>query len=119
MAAAVCWLRQGCTEHRIASLTKRWLLWAHRGSVGTWEVTSYVNEVLFRFKGGGSPNSGVALDAVVECAVAHDPLGCQDLIVDPAQELRAGVAAGIRGVPDQLGPPICESTLASDGARER
>ena len=67
--------------HRVASLTKRWLLGTHQGSVDDAHLTSYLNEFVFRFNRRRSRSRGMVFYRVLELAVAHAPVRYQDLIV--------------------------------------
>ena len=66
--------------HRIASLTKRWLLGTHQGSVADEHLPSYLNEFVFRFNRRTSRSRGMLFYRVLELAVSHDPVRYQDLI---------------------------------------
>jgi hypothetical protein len=45
--------------HRVASLTKRWLLGTHQGSVERAHLQSYLDEFTFRFNRRGSGSRGL------------------------------------------------------------
>lgn len=66
--------------HRVASLTKRWLLGTHQGSVDEAHLPSYLNEFVFRFNRRSSRSRGMVFYRVLEMAVAHDPVRYHDLI---------------------------------------
>lgn len=66
--------------HRVASLTKRWLLGTHQGSVDDAHLPSYLNEFVFRFNRRRSRSRGMVFYRVLELAVAHHPVRYQDLI---------------------------------------
>ena len=66
--------------HRVASLTKRWLLGTHQGSVGEAHLASYLNEFVFRFNRRRSRSRGMVFYRVLELAMVHGPVRYQDLI---------------------------------------
>lgn len=66
--------------HRVASLTKRWLLGTHQGSVDEAHLPSYLNEFVFRFNRRRSRSRGMVFYRVIELATAHDPVRYRDLI---------------------------------------
>lgn len=67
--------------HRVASLTKRWLLGTHQGAVEDAHLPSYLNEFVFRFNRRTSRSRGMVFYRVLELAVAHAPVRYKDLIV--------------------------------------
>ena len=66
--------------HRVASLTKRWLLGTHQGSVDEAHLASYLNEFVFRFNRRRSRSRGMVFYRVLELAMVHAPVRYQDLI---------------------------------------
>ncbi|MQA92995.1 MAG: hypothetical protein GEU90_22800 [Gemmatimonas sp.] len=66
--------------HRVASLTKRWLLGTHQGSVDEAHLARYLNEFVFRFNRRRSRSRGLVFYRVIELAAAHDPVRYRDLI---------------------------------------
>ena len=66
--------------HRVASLTKRWLLGTHQGSVDEAHLASYLNEFVFRFNRRRSRSRGMVFYRVLELAMVHGPVRYQDLI---------------------------------------
>jgi transposase-like protein len=68
--------------HRVASLTKRWLLGTHQGSVDDAHLQRYLDEFVFRFNRRTSGSRGLVFHRVLELAVGHDPVRYSDLIVD-------------------------------------
>lgn len=67
--------------HRVASLTKRWLLGKHQGAVEVNHLRSYLNEFVFRFNRRTSRSRGMVFYRVLQLAVAHSPVRYDDLIV--------------------------------------
>ena len=67
--------------HRVASLTKRWLLGTHQGSVDAAHLPSYLDEFVFRFNRRRSRSRGMVFYRVLELAVAHDPVRYKDIIL--------------------------------------
>jgi transposase-like protein len=66
--------------HRVASLTKRWLLGTHQGSTDDAHLPSYLNEFVFRFNRRTSRSRGMVFYRVLELAVAHAPVRYKDLL---------------------------------------
>lgn len=66
--------------HIVASLTKRWILGTHQGSVDEAHLTSYLNEFVFRFNRRRSRSRGMVFYRVLELAIAHDPVRYRNLI---------------------------------------
>jgi transposase-like protein len=69
--------------HKVASLSKRWLLGTHQGSVDDAHLASYLNEFVFRFNRRRSRSRGLVFYRVLELACAHDPVRYRDLIANP------------------------------------
>jgi len=67
--------------HRVASLTKRWLLGTHQGSVDDAHLPSDLNELVFRFNRPPPRSRGMVFHRVLELAVGHDPVRYEDIIV--------------------------------------
>jgi transposase-like protein len=67
--------------HRIASLSKRWLLGTHQGAVEDTHLPAYLNEFVFRFNRRHSRSRGMVFYRALELAVAHGPVRYQDLLV--------------------------------------
>ena len=57
--------------HRVASLTKRWLLGTHQGSVDEAHLPAYLNEFVFRFNRRRSRSRGLVFYRVLELAAGH------------------------------------------------
>ncbi|MGH3238202.1 MAG: IS1595 family transposase [Streptosporangiaceae bacterium] len=66
--------------HRVASLTKRWLLGTHQGSVEPAHLPAYLDEFVFRFNRRRSRSRGLLFYRVLELAAGHDPVRFSDLL---------------------------------------
>jgi transposase-like protein len=91
--------------HRIASLTKRWLLGTHQGSVADVHLPSYLNEFVFRFNRRTSRSRGMVFYRVLELAVAHAPVRYHDLIASRRPRRVPPVPPRKRGRPPSLQRP--------------
>jgi transposase-like protein len=91
--------------HRVASLTKRWLLGTHQGSVDEAHITSYLNEFVFRFNRRHSRSRGMVFYRVLQLAVAHDPVRYQDIIVTQRPRVQPPKPPRTRGRPPSLERP--------------
>ena len=91
--------------HRIASLTKRWLLGTHQGSVDDAHLPDYLNEFVFRFNRRRSRSRGMLFYRVLELAVAHDPVRYKDLIVKRRPRSEPPTPPQARGHPPSLERP--------------
>ncbi len=91
--------------HRVASLSKRWLLGTHQGSVGNAHLQSYLDEFVFRFNRRNSHSRGLAFYRVLELAVDHHPVRYTDLIHNPKPKSNPPTAPGGRGHPSSLDRP--------------
>ncbi len=91
--------------HRVASLTKRWLLGTHQGSVGPAHLGGYLNEFVFRFNRRNSRSRGMLFYRVLELAVAHDPVRYQDLIASRRPRAVPPVPPRKRGRPPSIERP--------------
>jgi hypothetical protein len=67
--------------HRVASLTRRWLLGAHRGAVEDAHLSGYLNEFVIRFNRRSSRSRAMLFYRLLEPAVAHAPVRYSDLII--------------------------------------
>lgn len=67
--------------HRVAALSKRWLLGTHQGSVDNNHLPGYLNEFCFRFNRRTARHRGLLFFRLLELAVAHDPVRRNDLIL--------------------------------------
>jgi transposase-like protein len=91
--------------HRVASLTKRWLLGTHQGSVDEAHLPSYFNEFVFRFNRRSSRSRGLVFYRVLQLAVGHDPVRYRDLIADPKPRPAPHAPSRTRGHPPSLDRP--------------
>jgi transposase-like protein len=91
--------------HRIASLTKRWLLGTHQGSVNDEHLQSYLDEFVFRFNRRKSRSRGMVFYRVMELAVGHAPVRYKDLIANPQPDAVSRVPSRTRGHPPSLQRP--------------
>ncbi|MDQ2759368.1 MAG: IS1595 family transposase [Actinomycetota bacterium] len=82
--------------HKVSSLTKRWLLGTHRGSVDEAHLAGNLNEFVFRFNRRRSRSRGLVFCRVLELAVAHDPARYRELIVTPRPGRRPRHTPGTR-----------------------
>jgi transposase-like protein len=71
------------TVHRVASLTKRWLLGTHQGSVDEAHLPNNLNEFVFRFNRRGSRSRGLVFYRILQLAVDHDPIRYRQLVATP------------------------------------
>jgi len=102
--------------HRIASLTKRWLLGTHQGSVYAAHIGGYLNEFVFRFNRRTSRSRGMLFYRLLELAVAHEPVRYQDLIASRKPRTKPPVPPKTRGHPPSLErPPADRPWRHSDG----
>jgi len=91
--------------HRVASLTKRWLLGTHQGAVEEDHLPSYLNEFVFRFNRRTSRSRGMLFYRVLELAVAHAPVRYDDLIVTRRPRKVPPIPPRKRGRPPSLDRP--------------
>lgn len=91
--------------HRIASLTKRWLLGTHQGSVTDDHLPSYLDEFVFRFNRRTSRSRGMLFYRVLELAVRHAPVRYDDLIATRRPRRVPRVPPHERGHPPSLQRP--------------
>lgn len=88
--------------HRVASLTKRWLLGTHQGAPAEDHLSRYLNEFVFRFNRRTSRSRGMLFYRVLELAVAHGPVRYADLIVNRRPRKVPPVPPQKRGKPPSL-----------------
>jgi transposase-like protein len=91
--------------HRVASLTKRWLLSTHQGAVEEDHLPSYLNEFVFRFNRRTSRSRGMVFYRVLELAVAHVPVRYDDLVVSRRPRKVPPIPPCKRGKPPSLERP--------------
>ena len=101
--------------HRVASLTKRWLLGTHQGAIDDAHLPDYLDEFVFRFNRRRSASRGMLFYRVLQLAVHHDPVRYRDLIAHPQPEQTHRKPPGARGHPPTLErPPAGRPWRASD-----
>jgi len=103
--------------HRVASLTKRWLLGTHQGSVDEAHLPSYLNEFVFRFNRRSSRSRGMLFYRVLELAVAHGPVRYQDLIATRRPRAVPPVPPRKRGRPPSLQRPPANRPWRNTGPK--
>lgn len=91
--------------HRVASLTKRWLMGTHQGSADEAHLSNYFNEFVFRFNRRRSRSRGMVFYRVLELAVAHEPVRYRQLIANPRTRKVPPVPPKRRGHPPSLERP--------------
>jgi transposase-like protein len=88
--------------HKVASLSKRWLLGTHQGSVDEAHLAAYLNEFVFRFNRRRSRSRGLVFYRVLELAVAHDPIRYREIVANPSPGRARRPPPGTRGRPPTL-----------------
>jgi len=88
--------------HRVASLTKRWLLGTHQGSIDEGHLPLYLDEFVFRFNRRTSKSRGLVFYRLMQLAVGHDPVRYRDLILQPTPGSKKSHPPGSRGRPQSL-----------------
>jgi transposase-like protein len=91
--------------HRVASLSKRWLLGTHQGAVEADHLGEYLNEFVFRFNRRRSRSRGLLFHRVLELAVAHDPVRYRELVVNPKPKATPPTPPLGRGHPPSMDRP--------------
>jgi len=91
--------------HRIASLTKRWLLGTHQGSVGSAHLPSYLDEFVFRFNRRTSRSRGMLFYRAMELAVGHEPVRYHELLKSRRPGTGTKAPPRRRGKPSSLQRP--------------
>lgn len=91
--------------HRVASLSKRWLLGTHQGSVDNAHLPSYLNEFVFRFNRRHSRSRGMVFFRVLELAVGHDPVRYADIIAGQRPRQIPPTPPTVRGKPPSVDRP--------------
>ena len=91
--------------HRVASLTKRWLLGTHQGSVGDAHLAGYLSEFVFRFNRRRSRSRGMVFYRVLELAIAHTPVRYKNLIASQRPRAVPPAPPHARGHPPSLERP--------------
>jgi len=91
--------------HRVASLSKRWLLGTHQGAIEADHLGEYLNEFVFRFNRRHSRSRGLLFYRILELAVAHEPVRYRDLVVNPAPKAKPPLPPHARGHPPSMDRP--------------
>jgi len=91
--------------HRIAALSKRWLLGTHQGSVDAAHLQAYLDEFVFRFNRRGSHSRGLVFHRVLQLAVGHEPVRYRQLIADPQPKKHPPAGCAGTGHPPTLDRP--------------
>lgn len=94
--------------HRVASLTKRWLLGTHQGAVDAAHLPNYLNEFVFRFNRRNARSRGMLFYRVLEMAIAHAPVRYQELIAASRPRVVPPVPPRRRGHPPSLQRPTAD-----------
>jgi transposase-like protein len=69
--------------HRVAGLTKRWLLGTHQGGVKPTHLQAYLNEMAFRFNRRDSKARGMLFYRLLQVAVLAEPRTFRSLVAVP------------------------------------
>ena len=104
--------------HRVASLTKRWLLGTHQGATDDAHLSSYLNEFVFRFNRRRSRSRGMVFYRVLELAVTHEPVRYSELIVNPQSSKTPPTPPKTRGHPHSLERPRQHRPWRTGGAQQ-
>ena len=91
--------------HRVASLTKRWLLSTHQGAVGTAHLDGYLDEFCFRFNRRTSRSRGLLFLRVLQLAIGHDPVRYRNIVANPLPKTARPAPPGNRSHPPSLDRP--------------
>ena len=91
--------------HRVASLTKRWLLSTHQGAVRVEHLPGYLDDFSFRFNRRHSRSRGLVFLRVLQLATNHDPVRYGQLIARSGPKKQRPVPPENRGHPPSLDRP--------------
>jgi len=91
--------------HRVASLTKRWLLGTHQGRFDEAHLQNYLDEFVFRFNRRKSRSRGLLFYRVLELAVGHDPVRYSDITAGTKPRTVLPTPPRTRGHPPSLDRP--------------
>ena len=72
--------------HRVAALTKRWLLGTHQGSVTPDHVQAYLDEFCFRFNRRHSRARGLLFFRLMQAAAGAQPVTYRALVANPREK---------------------------------
>jgi len=101
--------------HRVASLTKRWLMSTHQGRFDEAHLQSYLDEFVFRFNRRNSRSRGLLFYRVLELAVGHSPVRYSDIAAGQKPRSVMPVPPRTRGHPPTLDrPPLDLPWRAAD-----
>jgi transposase-like protein len=92
--------------HRVASLTKRWLLGTHQGSVNAAHLQAYLDEFVFRFNRRTSRSRGLVFHRVLGLAVGHEPVRYRELVAEPRPKRNPPPGCAGWGHPPSLERPL-------------
>ncbi len=67
--------------HRVAALSKRWMLGTHQGAITEAHLPSYLDEFVFRFNRRKARSPGRLFFRLMELAVTHAPVRYENLIL--------------------------------------
>jgi len=81
--------------HRVASLSKRWLLSTHQGGVGADHLQAYLNEFCFRFNRRRSRARGLLFYRLLQYAAGAVPVMYRQLVAHPRP--KAVMPPGLKG----------------------
>lgn len=101
--------------HRVASLTKRWLVGTHQGSVDDAHLSLYLDEFVFRFNRRHSRSRGLVFFRLMQLAVGHDPVRYRQLILNPTPKDKPPKPPATRGQPKSLEMPPAGRPWRADG----
>ena len=91
--------------HRVAALSKRWMLGTHQGAITEAHLPSYLNEFVFRFNRRHAKSRGRLFFRLMEMAVAHAPVRYQDIILGRRPRATRPTPPKQRGHPPSLQMP--------------
>ena len=91
--------------HRVASLTKRWLLSTHQGRFDEAHLQSYLDEFVFRFNRRKSRSRRLLFYRVLELAVGHNPVRYSDITAGKKPRTVMPTPPRTRGHPPSLDRP--------------
>ena len=93
--------------HRVAALSKRWLLGTHQGRVDAEHLQSYLDEFCFRFNRRHARARGMLFYRLLQYAAAAPPLTYKQLVANPRPKaIKPQGVKGPRSRPGSLaGPP--------------
>lgn len=92
--------------HRVAALSKRWLLDTHQGRVDAAHLQAYLEEFCFRFDRRHSRARGLLFYLLLQYAAGAPPLTYRELVANPAPNAsKPPGAKGPRSRPGSLAQP--------------